>query len=139
MAVSNLTLAGKPASLPGFRQVFARLPLVRLQIIDSKLLQPGAVHPKVRGFLHGAVGVPMIHGHALNEPHGGRASAARAMDEGWLGAFRGYDVEKLVRGGGIGRTGIEGDALVSQARGLCGRTLIQYVRAGLGRLPQIDD
>ena len=119
MARSILPIPSSPPSLRAVGEHLRGLPLVRLQVIDSKLLQLGAVHAQVGGFLHGAVGVPMIHGHTLDEPHRRRASAARAMDEGWFSAFRGDCVEKLVRGGGIRRIGIEWDAVVSQARGLC--------------------
>ena len=111
---------------------------MRLHIIDGKLLQLGAVHAQVGGFFESAFGVPMIHGNTLDEPHRGRAPAARAMDERWFRAFGGNCVENLSAAGGIRRIAVESDPVVSQTRGL--GCLARFdVRAGLGRLAEIDD
>ena len=81
----------------------------------------------------------MIHRHALDEPHGGRAPSACAVDERRLGALRGDGVEELVRRSGIRVHDAERDAVVAQAFSLCGRAFAFDVRALLGRFPQIDD
>src|SRR5690242_1258448 len=73
------------------------LPLVALHVVDRELLQLGAVHAQVGGFLRRPVHVPVVHHHALEEPHGGGSPAARAMNECRLAAFLGNGFHKLVR------------------------------------------
>ena len=45
------------------------LSLVRLRVVDGELLERCAGHAQRGGFLGGAVGVPVVHDHALDHPH----------------------------------------------------------------------
>ena len=57
----------------------------------------------------------MIDDQTLDEPHGGRAATASAVNERGFGAFRGDSIEKFVGCGGIGSAGAEGNVIIAKA------------------------
>jgi hypothetical protein len=62
------------------------LPLVGLRVIDRKLTHGRIRLPEQRRLLRRALDIPVIHRHSLDQPHGGSAVAAGAVNERRLSA-----------------------------------------------------
>src|SRR3990170_1160654 len=57
------------------------LPLVGLRVVQGELLVYRVGHAQRSCFLGGALDIPFIHHQPLQKPHGGRATAARTVNE----------------------------------------------------------
>src|SRR5687767_447140 len=64
--------------------VTGRWLLARAHVVGHELLEWRAAQTERLGFLHGAVSIPFVDLHALDEPHRGCAVRARTVDVGWL-------------------------------------------------------
>src|ERR1019366_3701274 len=126
-----------PASKLGLGS--APLLFVSLDVIESESLQRRAGQAELRRFLGGAIVIPLVDEHALDQPHRGCAVSTGTMNKRRLIAgFRdGFD--KLIGYRGVGCASVERDVYEVDASGFgCGWFPVD-VRPRFGGEPQVDD
>ena len=109
-----------------------------LRVIDRELTHGRIRLPEQRRLLRRALDIPVIHGHALDQPHRGRAVAAGAVDERGLAPLVVMALKNASAALGSAEPSC-GTWKVAKARGLGRRLLLFDVGAFFGGEAQVDD
>src|SRR5262249_28051044 len=122
-----------------FQSPIVFLLLVGLNVVEHEVLECRIRQTEAGGFSTCPIEIPLIHQHALDEPHRGGAVTAGAMDERRLVAGLRHGLKKPVDNGVIRRRVVERKIVEVDAGGLGGSGFTLDVSALFGRYAQIDD